>query len=58
MGGKDFSPLRNVRIGIRDVICIWIGKLVGLGVCGHEDVLMDRGYDRALADSYYGISGG
>ena len=36
MDSKDFSHLRNVRvgIGIRDVICIGVGKLVGLGLVG------------------------
>ena len=40
MDGKDISYFWNVGVGleIREVVCTRVGKYVGQGVCGQEEV--------------------
>ena len=59
MGGKNFSHLKNVRVGIgnRELVYIRVGKMVGLGACRYEEVIEGRGYAKALRDPYSGVAG-
>ena len=52
--------MRNVGVGIevREVVCILVDNLAGMGICEHEEVEYDRRYARALRDLYSSVTGG